>query len=633
VDGNSSHTLRRVDPSEIQEFLESIEVALTPMPTVTAPATANGFALDPNAVAPAAKLEKLLMRNAKFRRTWERNRGAELSSQSEYDMALAALARHAKWSDQEIVDLLVQHRREGGDTEKIGRHDYYVLTLAKVAAKPNEQPRATARAQVVPANGRTEFNLTDAGNAERLVSIHGSDILCLGDSWHRWDGKRFGADELRSMDALAIHVARTIFERAEALEAEAERLEKEPTGASDSAEAERLRDLATEMKSWARRSEARRGIEATIAVARHMRAVRGDDLDADPMLLNCENGTLDLRLARLRPHRREDRLTKLAPTLFDPSARSAALDRFLDDLTCGDLHLRAWLGKLLGYSLAGVRNEDIVPILVGGGGSGKSTLFEALVAMLGDYAITIPFDAFVERGHRGGPRPELAMCRGARVVLAAEVSEGAKLDSAVLKSVTGGERITPRMLYENPITFTPQFVPLLACNVAPRLANDSGNRRRLRIIPCDNEVKDPDRSLRAELCKLEPRAALLAFVVDGYRRWQAEGLGTCEAVDEATARYWEGHKSREQERSSKETRASVEAFVGACVEVVEGVVTPSSVLYAAFLEYCAREGITAPIDSVFGRALGSLGLHSKRTNSARLWQAVRLRDFSEGGDR
>ena len=629
----TSLTPRRVDPSEIHDFLESVGLARSPLPKVSTPSPECGFLLDSSAEAPAAKLAKLLEKSGKFKRSWERARGGELSSQSEYDMALAAIARRAKWSDQEIVDLLVQHRREGGDTEKIGRNDYYARTLAKAASKAADPASVTTHAQVLPTDRRTDFNLTDAGNAERLSSIHGNDILCLGDTWHRWDGTRFCTDELRSMDRLAIDVARTTHEQAEGLEVEANRLDKASNGANEKAEAERLRDLAGQMKAWARKSESRRGIEATIAVARHMRSVHAAQLDADPMLFNCENGTLDLRSASLREHKREDRLTKLAPTKFDPGARSGALDRFLDDLTCCDRHLRAWLGKLLGYVLAGVCTEDTVAIFVGGGGSGKSTLFEALTAMLGDYAITIPFDALVERNHRGGPRPELAMCRGARAVFAAEVSEGARLDSAVLKSITGGERVTPRMLYANPITFSPRFVPLLACNVAPALANDTGSRRRLRIVPCDNDVKDPDRGLRAELCMPEPRAALLAFVVEGYRRWRAEGLGTCEAVDEATARYWQGHKSRELERSSRETRAMVEAFLGACVEPAEGVLTPSSVLHAAYVTYCDREGLMPVIDSVFGRALGALGLQSKRTNSTRLWRGVRLRDFSEGGDR
>jgi putative DNA primase/helicase len=631
--------LRRVDPSEIQGFLESIGVASAPSSPDSTPQPESGIVLDPNAVAPAAKLARLLEKSPKFKRTWERKRGKDLTSPSEYDMALASFARRAGWSDQEIINLLVQHRREGGDTEKIGRLDYYVTTLSKVARKTTDKPSVAPRGQVIPDDGRTDFNLTDAGNAERLVSIHGNDMLTLAESWHLWDGKRFRQDDLRALDACAIHTARSIFEQAEALEAEADRIEAEEKDledsedGSESEEADRLRALAGRMKDWARRSESRRGIEAMIAVARHLRAVHADDLDADPMLFNCANGTLDLRSGLLRPHMRANRITKLAPTPFDPNARSEALERFLDDLTCGDRSLRDWLGKLLGYILIGERTEDIVALFLGAGGSGKSTLFSALVETLGDYAVTVSFDAFLERDHRGGPRPELAMCRGARAVFAAEVSEGVKLDSAVLKSITGGERITARMLYANPITFPPQFVPLLACNVAPLIEDDSGNRRRLRIVPCDNEVKNPDTSLREDLRKPEARAALLAFLVQGFKRWRQEGLSTCQAVEDATAAYWAGQKQRERERSSKEARATVEVFFGACVEHVDGVVTPSGVLYAAYVDYCAREAIEPVADSVFGRVLGALKLPSTRSKSTRSWIGVRLRDFGGEGDR
>lgn len=633
VDKAREPTLRRVDPGEIRDFLESVGVGGSPSPQAPTQPPESGTVLDPNAVAPNGKLARLLAKNQQFKRTWERKRDKELSSQSEYDMALASFARRAGWSDQEIINLLVQHRRDGGDTEKISRLDYYVTTLAKVARTGPDKPSVTARAQVLPADGRTEFNLTDAGNAERLVSLHGSDMLCLAESWHLWDEKRFRQDDLRALDAFAIHTARTIFEQGDALEVEAERIAEEAQEDGDDEalkEAELLLGQAMTLKAWGRKSESRRGIEAMIAVARHLRAVHADDLDEDPMLFNCANGTLDLRRRVLRPHLRTDRITKLAPTPFDPNARSEALERFLDDLTCGDRSLRDWLGKLLGYILIGKRTEDVVALFLGAGGSGKSTLFAALVETLGDYAVTVSFDAFLEREHRGGPRPELAMCRGARAVFAAEVSEGVKLDSAVLKSITGGERITARMLYANPITYRPQFVPLLACNVAPLIEADSGNRRRLRIVPCDNEVKDPDKSLREDLGKPEARAALLAFLVDGYKRWSQEGLGTCQAVEDATATYWAGQKQRERERSSKEARATVEVFFGACVEHAEGVVTPSGVLYAGYVEYCTREALEPVADSVFGRVLGAMELPSTRNKTTRSWLGVRLRDF--GGE-
>lgn len=637
MDRSEWDTVRRVDPSEVHDFLESVGVTTGPGTDPVRPVQSATFVLDPNACAPSGKLERLLAGNARFKLTWLRMR-PELPSPSEYDLALASRAYRAGWIDQEVVDLLVQFRREGGDHEKIERVDYYTKTLAKAKTREVAEPSVTASVQIVANAGRTEFNLTDAGNAERLVSLHGSNMLCLAESWHIWDEKRFRQDELRALDAFAIHTARKIYELGELLGAKAEQVAGEAESNADIGgavkEAKLLLAKANALKEWARRSESRRGIEAMIAVARHQRSVRADDLDADPLLFNCENGTLDLRKRILRPHSRSDRITKVASAPFDPQARSKALERFLEDLTCGDQDLREWLGKLLGYILTGQRTEDVVPLFLGAGGSGKSTLFSALVVTLGDYAATVSFDAFVERDHRGGPRPELAACRGARAVFAAEVSEGVKLDAAVLKSITGGERITARMLYANPVTFQPQFVPLLACNVAPLVEADSGNRRRLRIVPCDNEVKDPDRSLREDLRKPDAQAALLRFLVEGYTRWSQEGLGTCQGVEDATAAYWAGQKQRERERSSKDARTTVEIFVGACVEHAEGVVTPSGVLYAAYVDYCAREALEPVADSVFGRVLGGgLKLASSRSKTTRSWLGVRLRDIGGEGDR
>jgi putative DNA primase/helicase len=113
-------------------------------------------------------------------------------------------------------------------------------------------------------------------------------------------------------------------------------------------------------------------------------AVLPADFDADPFLFNCENGAIDLRTGIIRPHRKADLLTKLAPVRYDPIARSESWERFLEDVAGGDAELCEFLQRAAGYSLTGSVREEVLFFIHGPGGSGKSTFLEALKATLGD---------------------------------------------------------------------------------------------------------------------------------------------------------------------------------------------------------------------------------------------------------
>src|SRR4051794_10412604 len=82
---------------------------------------------------------------------------------------------------------------------------------------------------------------------------------------------------------------------------------------------------------WAMESESARRINAALDLARSEPSVPilPGQLDQDPMLLNCPNGAIDLRTGELRPHRREDYITKLCPTEYHAEAVCPTWIRFL----------------------------------------------------------------------------------------------------------------------------------------------------------------------------------------------------------------------------------------------------------------------------------------------------------------
>ncbi|MCK6446183.1 MAG: phage/plasmid primase, P4 family [Planctomycetes bacterium] len=459
----------------------------------------------------------------------------------------------------------------------------------------DKPPRTRTR----PRRTTAPFALTDIGNAERLIHRHGDSIkYCSAWGWMVYDGKRWKRDDERAVELRAKETVRAI--------------------AAEAAAADIGRQVRDQLLDHARKSESDARIRAQLARAIPEAPAFPADFDADPFLLNVQNGTIDLRTGELRAHRREDLITALAPVDFVPDARSEEFDRFIAFVSQGDEEFRAYLQRCAGYSLTGLQVEDAVFLIVGGGNNGKSTFLGALNATLGEYARTVPFEALLsrEQGGGSGPRPELARCAGARVVAASEVEEGRDFNAATLKSLSGGDSVVVHEKYRDPFEMKPRFKLWLGANSAPRMrSDDRASRRRLKLMPFDREPETVDKNLRERLSMPEARAAFLAWALQGCMAWQREGLGSCAAVDAAVARYW----------NKRPAGDDVEAFVAECCERDPVAVTATAELHAAYLRWQAGLGRVGTSDGVFGRLLSTLGVESGRTVDVRVRHGIRLR--------
>jgi putative DNA primase/helicase len=152
-------------------------------------------------------------------------------------------------------------------------------------------------------------------------------------------------------------------------------------------DAERVADEDEQKKiaEWAIRSQSLERLKAMWTLAKADLAVSPEELDTDPMLLNVENGTVDLRTGSLRPHLPEDLITKLAPVEFDPVAEASRFMKFLKQVLVDD-ELISFVGRFLGYSLTGLTEERALAVLYGVGKNGKSTLVELFMDLMGEYA-------------------------------------------------------------------------------------------------------------------------------------------------------------------------------------------------------------------------------------------------------
>ena len=400
--------------------------------------------------------------------------------------------------------------------------ELYIAGQDVVAAV--EELKAKAKRLDEFAAGPATFNLTDYGNTERLVAQYGSQIHydATAGRWYVWDGRRWARDVTNEIERMAKNVVRNIYREA-----------------ADEADPDRRAALS----KWALRSEAQARILAMIALADSEPgvAVTPGHFDADPWMFNALNGTVDLRDGSLRPHDPDDMISKLAPVVYDPDAKSEVWDRFLEEATGGDGDLQRFLARAAGYTMTGLTSEEVLFFLHGPAAAGKSTFVEALKATMGDYAMTADFETFLQRSFVGGIRNDIADLAGARFVLSIEVDEGKKLAEGLIKLITGGDTVKARHLYREGFEFVPQFSLWLVANHAPRVRDDDAAMwRRILRVPFEHVVPVHlrDSKLKAFLRDCERGGpAILAWLVRGCREWRHIGLAIPLVIERATAEY------------------------------------------------------------------------------------------------
>jgi putative DNA primase/helicase len=366
---------------------------------------------------------------------------------------------------------------------------------------------------------RRHYMRTDLGNSERFVDAHRDSVLwCPArKSFLCWDGKRYAWDERGEVVKLAHVAARSIFH--EAADAEGEEEQKAIT-------------------KWALASQNESRINAMLSQARPYLAVGMEELDRDPWLVNCQNGTLDLRTGKLKAHDPADRITKIVPVDYDPDAPCPRFKQFLKEALVDETVIK-FVKRYSGYTLTGITRERLLAILYGFGKNGKTTLVELLHEVLGDYARNTDVETLLIKKYQGVGN-DVAALKGARFVSAAEVEKGRRLAESKVKQLTGRDTVTARFLFGENFDFKPEFKLWLSTNNKPVIqGTDDAIWDRIRLIPLTQrfdgskaDPKLPDK-LRNEL------AGVFSWMVEGCLEWQEHGLEEPKTVTDATNQYRE----------------------------------------------------------------------------------------------
>jgi putative DNA primase/helicase len=367
------------------------------------------------------------------------------------------------------------------------------------------------------------------------------------------------------------------------------------------------------------RTQTAAGINAMLTVAGTETevALTPEKLDADPYLLDVANGTLDLRTGQLRPHDREDLLTKMCGAAYRPDAKAPEFTKFLEQIQ-PDEGMRDFLARLFGHALLGKVVEHILAILYGVGANGKTTLVEAITKVLGDYARPIDPGLLIDRGevHPTGT----AALFGLRLAVTHETDAGRRLAEGTVKRLTGGNKITARRMREDFWDFDPSHSIVMHTNHKPIVrGTDEGIWRRLRFVPFTVVIPEDERD-----GKLPERLALeadgiLAWVVNGYRQWQDRGLAEPKPVTDATSTF-------RGESDMLGLFLKERCMINAHDHV------RSSELFAGWLKWCQRENVDAGTQTAFSRDLTDRGFDKKKDGLGRMvWAGIGLY-ADEAGD-
>lgn len=502
-------------------------------------------------------------------------------------LALGGAARVLAWPD-------APEKGDAADFVAAGLGKDELRDLYRAAAVVEESDGDEDEAEPEP-GPLADLHLTDMGNAERLIGRHGPDLRYCGPwkRWVVWGGETWSENGDDRVQERAKETVRSIYE--------------EGIAASNPERAQAL---------WkhAQRSESAGKVRAMVELARSAPAlaVAPDDLDRDPWLLNCANGTVDLRTGLLLPFTREDLMTKRSPALFDAAATCPTWLAFLDQIFGGDAEVIGFMQRSAGYCLSGSTAERVMFILFGAGRNGKSTFLEVLRHVMGDYASGTPASTIMSQRNKGIPN-DIARLKGARFVSASETSEGAEIDEAFIKVATGGDTITARFLNAEFFDFRPQFKIWLATNHKPSIkGTDPAVWDRIRLVPFTVRIPDDelDKGLRDKL--IAEADGILGWMVAGCRAWRRRGaLGEPEVVRLATEEY----------RLDEDV---LKTFLEDCCIEQPLVFCPAADLYRAYQSWAKGHGEEVMSQTRFGSRLRERGFRQGRSSSTRGWVGIRL---------
>ena len=461
------------------------------------------------------------------------------------------------------------------------------------------------------------YDYTDVGQATVIAGVYGGKLkYSAATKWLVYDGKVWQEDEIKAQGLAQDLTDRQLAEDRKRVRKAQDALNKATEGgdSDETKEAKKELDAEKAFRGYVLSERKTTRLSAALTEARPKLQIHVKDLDADGYLLNTPDGTADLRSGEMRPHDPNDYCTKI--TAISPSTEGAELfAEFLQRVTCYDSDLERYLQEVAGMFAVGKVMQEKLIIAYGDGGNGKSTLFNLLARVMGDYAGAMSSEVLTANCKKN-KSPEYAELRGKRVIIAAELEEGMRLDTATVKKLCSTDEIEAEKKYKDPFKFMPSHTVVLYTNHLPKVGTtDKGTWDRLTVVPFNANFRGMKGEILnyADYLFTHSGGAVLAWIIEGARRFIANNykIAIPECVKAAIAAY-------------RENNDWLNSFLSECCEIGGSYTQKSGELYGEYRAYCSRSGDYIRSAADFKAAVEGAGYECRKTKTGAFWFGLRL---------
>ena len=474
------------------------------------------------------------------------------TDESSHDMSLLTKLAYALNRDKDVIERKFLASpwvasKDKPHKQKLKRKDYLPITIDKamalttVTAQENSKRFGGKLLRLFSSNDAQHYEMTDLGNSELMKDVY-SDILCYtpGFGWCYYDGIKWESGvEFRAMEA-ARDIAQEMFENAKHKLSDAQTRLEDKGIDPNSKEGKEILSPEKTYYAHAVKTQSERGIKAMVNLNKAYMLVDPKEFKEDAWLINTPNGVVDLKTGELMPH--DSKYKMMNMTACAPAdIPTPQFDSFLNRIFCGDKDLTEYMQTVIGSSLVGkVYSENLI-MATGEGSNGKSTLFNLIHHLLGDYSVSIDPELLMS-SRSTDQKVSMSMLQGKRFAVAQETEEGQRLRSSMLKRLVTTDSVVAKRLYENPEEFTPTHTLILATNHLPKISStDKGTWRRIVVAPFNATIHEKDMITDFHSLLLEREGAgILKWAIDGAIRFNELGCvlsAKPQAVLDASAQY------------------------------------------------------------------------------------------------
>lgn len=452
------------------------------------------------------------------------------------------------------------------------------------------------------------YDRTDLGNAQRFADQNKDKLKVISgtNQWIKWNGCKWESTPEATVYQAAIKSIKAI----------------ESEGSNFPI------DQVMELRRWCKESQSHARLRAMVSLASKLEQmnVRQSDFDNHVTGINTPAGFVSIHKGEAKMCSGRPLVAKVTNADFNAGKDCPRFQRFLQEVFEQDQELISWMQRALGYSILGNTDEQCLFIAYGQGANGKSTLFEVIREILGDYAKVTDFELFLNN-HKSDVRllEAVGELAGIRFALASEVDSNKRFSDSVIKRLTGGDTLRGTKLRQSSFEFKPQFKLWFLANHLPFAKDGShGFWRRIKVVPFNRKftLEERDPSLINKL--LEERDGILSWLIEGAASWSRQrmisggtGLDTCDAVDNATTAY-------------RDDNDFISLFISERILEAEGQSIRARELYDAYQLWSDRTGEPIALsENLFSRRMEERGLKKTRSKDGQYYRGICLNGHSD----